>query len=311
MAAPAQRGRTTIAVLAALAMAACTPRDLDKRDAGAGTVIIGSRADAGLDIVGARISEDEWRAMRSPRTGAHAVDDRSSNLCQPVAIGQDYAVQPGIDCPLLPDYDNPVYACSIAPFCTRHDECQEQPHGSCRGTPSSRCTYPGMTRKLCTTDAECAAVPDGFCYPYPNTVTTCYPTGTCELPGQRFCAYPIHPPCLTDADCTLAPDGRCAKLIVQARCEYQPCLIDADCETGTRCLCGTSGNTCVPADCATDGDCVPGHACLLLSNCVAHGYHCSTVLDTCHSDPECAPGQFCMFRNDRWGCEPTLCHDPA
>ena len=297
-----------------LAAPACTRRALDEHDAGTGTVIFGA-ADARIDLAvfdlaGGAISEDDWQAMIAPRAGVHAVDDRASSRCQPTAIGQDYAVSPIVLCHLLSDYTNPVYACSVAPYCTRHDECRDYPRGSCRGQPRGQCAYPGTVQVPCASDADCTAAPDGVCPPNGDDSTACYPTGRCDPPGRRFCGYASQA-CTSDAECTGAPGGHCSKLILFTQCQYQICMTDADCEAGTRCLCDDVSNACIPADCQADSDCGAGHQCLLLSNCFGSAYHCSTDLDSCHRDTDCGTGQLCRFTDARWQCQPALCGDPA
>jgi hypothetical protein len=288
---------------------------LDKRDAGAGTVIIGGGSDApfatvdgGIDLPGERISESEWQAMIAPRTGDHAVDDRGAGGCQPVALGPEYVVQPTITCTLDPAYANVVYQCSVAPYCTSHEQCRERPYGLCLGTAYSMCSYPGTaTRVSCASDGDCSALPGGACTREDSI--NCYPTGRCDPAGAQFCTYPDQS-CRTDAECRAAPGGHCSKSIFLTSCEYLPCLADADCGANARCLCvpGISVR-CVPADCYSDGDCPAGHECRLQSTCFDNAYHCATDTDSCRSNADCGPPLACMFMNAHWQCADPHCPD--
>ncbi|HEY5448703.1 MAG TPA: hypothetical protein VIQ54_08115 [Polyangia bacterium] len=302
----------------ALLSAACVHRQLALDDAGQGGDVGGfdtpadagapADADAPADASGDRITEADWQMMIAPRSGAHAINDRNAGTaCQPVTIGQDYLVQPTVGCSLTDDHDsggNPIYACTVEPFCTRHDECQEYPRGTCQGSRRAVCAYPGAERTPCMADSDCTAVPGGSCPLQGSQITACYPTGRCVPPG-RTCFYPDQQ-CTSDADCTAAAGGTCAKSALLTRCEYQMCMIDADCATGTRCLCGTT-NACIVANCNADGDCAAGQQCRLLSNCIMSAYLCTTDLDTCRDGPDCGSGKYCTFKDGRRQCAPALC----
>jgi hypothetical protein len=322
MAAIVRSGRSASLWLAALPLLACSPAQLaggrPGQDGGPGGIVIDALTDVAVaadvattGVASPQISESSWQAMTAPRAGEHAVDESNSSLCQPVAIGQDYLVQPPTGCTPAADYDpqaNPVRTCRIDPTCTSHDQCQERPHGTCRGTPTATCVYPG-TSQTCASDADCRALPGGHCAQPINNDILCYPTGRCD-PPRSVCRYGSQA-CNSDADCTLADGGHCAKLIVFAHCEYPNCLTDAECTGHTRCLCGTTNNLCVPAACRSDADCGDGHECRLQSACGTGAYLCSTDLDTCRNNQDCsAPVPMsCLFTSGRWQCGVPACPD--
>ena len=253
------------------------------------------------------ISEEEWQRRIAPLEGEHDVDRHVSYGCPAQPIAQDFRVMPTVACRVRPG-STTVRDCDVEPFCSRHEQCQDKPFGRCRGSPSARCVYP-VERVACAAASDCTAMPNGSCPPtIPATPQTlCYPTGRCET-TQRRCVYRDEP-CTSDADCTTVAGGVCEKRIGSIRCEYQACMIDSDCAQGSRCVCAVSGsgNVCVPADCQTDGDCGTGQECRLELGChgMPHGYHCSTLLDTCKTKGDCGP-DYCLF-NGSWQCVPKFC----
>jgi len=314
MKALARSGGNVAVTLALLSSAACVHRQLSPGDAGQGADVgielDGSAgSDAPADTAGERLTEADWQMMIAPRSGPHAVDDRNAGTaCQPIAIGQEYLVQPTVGCTptsMLDAQGNVIYQCTVQPYCTRHADCQDRRYGSCRGSAYAVCKYPGAERTPCTSNDDCRAIPGGSCPLDGQQITACYPTGRCEPPG-RLCFYPDQQ-CADDADCTAVAGGRCAKTIVFPRCEYQPCMNDDGCDPDRRCLCDALYNSCVPADCHADAECGAGHECRLQDTCVNKAYHCSTDVDSCRSHADCTGFQRCLFKDARWRCDDVFC----
>jgi hypothetical protein len=142
--------------------------------------------------------------------------------------------------------------------------------------------------------------------------------GGCPYKGSTISS------CLADSDCSDGgTNGRCQSVYASGAgvcmCTYDACFSDADCHTTELCLCVSSGNRCVPANCRADADCGPGSFCSpSIGDCGAvygvHGYYCHGPNDTCVDDADCPtmPGQVegaCFYdrTTGAWHCANLSC----
>jgi len=256
---------------------------------------------------GGLMTTEQWEALTAPQPGEHAV---LTSGCDGAPIGQEYRILPTVGCALAPDYDyetNPVRDCTVEPFCSGPEDCQEEPFGSCRGFPYAYCDY-GLEREPCTTDADCSTLTGGHCATSGSNESLCFPTGECVGP-EPTCFYPEES-CTNDSSCTQLPGGRCEKVIRFARCSYDLCTADADCPGTDRCACSelSEQNECVSADCSEEADCEDGEECRLERGCYGSvvAYHCSTSADTCRTAADC-DGLHCSYADEHWQCVELDC----
>ncbi len=131
------------------------------------------------------------------------------------------------------------------------------------------------------------------------------------------------PECASDPDCTEGLGGRCSidfgtRDEPGARCVYDACYEDGDCGARSACVCSgtvTTGNRCLPGNCAIDADCSGGLCSPSLGDCGAFGgtvgNFCHLDADECTNDDECTeqPGGYCAWSPEveRWRCAYGQC----
>jgi hypothetical protein len=113
---------------------------------------------------------------------------------------------------------------------------------------------------------------------------------------------PPPEPCRTNEDCTTRPAGHCTE---SCTCTYG-CTTDADCSFYSICVCGSTRNQCVRAECTTDADC-PGSRCGMYTICNQGHFACAEPEDlSCAVDgrPFLVAGQVRtapVMRGSEWG----------
>jgi len=139
--------------------------------------------------------------------------------------------------------------------------------------------------------------------------------------------------CSKDADCADAGATirGAALACFHGQCSYDQCATDQDCPSGDVCNCKgnpfgwavSAGNSCLPANCRSDGDCGPGGWCAptVSSGCGpfygVQGYYCHTCNDACIEDNDCAQlprgasftAPYCAYDTTvgQWVCSNGFC----
>jgi hypothetical protein len=279
----------TLALLAALAVSACSGRSAPAGDAGSDRGGPGSDGPGGgctaTDPTDCQAQGCQWQSACGGCGGTPA-----GGSCVPAGTPEPEC--PPVDCFSCASLDQ--VSCQQNPAC-RADFCME-----CSCTP----TFVGCSQ----VGAPPAACPALGCAPQCDCSS--FDQATCEANAGR-CTVNSCPDCngtMTFAGCLNAGEtGACPAIACQAGCRT-----NNDCQSQGGGICSPPGTppfcgTCMPPPnpCTTDQDCVNLNASTICGpNPSACGCGGMTCIPPCQSDASCATGESCGTNGH---CAPTAC----